>query len=318
MIHKLPNDVLYKIIYNNKDIDSEKKVLKNLLLTNNSLFNFIILKYEKLFLNIFDKNYRKYLQKYNKIYHFGTLEDLAIIDTYKFKDSKIVSLRSCYNIYNVSPLCNVEYLDLSNCDLIKDVSMLGKCKKLELSNCYKITDVSNLGNVKYLDLSHCHNIKNISNLGNHYYLNLSGCNKITKIDNLKNITKLNLSYTDITNINCLKNVYKLDVSYCNKLEITESMNNYKFVAESTNLINNDIIYLKNIHTLILKKNYWISDLSCLETTKILDITKCTNIRFLPNKNILDELIVSKSNYYANLIHLDIDNLNIKNIYFDYF
>ena len=81
-------------------------------------------------------------------------------------------------------------------------------------------------------------------------------------------------------------------------------------------IDDDILYLKNVNTLNLRKNNYISDLSPLIKTKKLDIRNCRNIRILPKKNIIDYIDVSRDNYYANLINLNINNLNIKKIDID--
>ena len=321
MLHNLSNDILYNIFYNNninteEDLQLEMLLLKNLMMTNKSLFNFIILRYEKLYLSNLDSNYKNIYFKYNKFYEINIFEDFSIINLDKFKNCKCVSLRSCYNITYVNCLKNVQFLDLSNCFELEDVSMLGYCKKLELCNCHKITDVSNLGNIPYLDLSHCDNITDISSLGNHEYLNLKGTN-ICNISNLSNVKTLNISYNyNIYDISSLKDVYNLDVSFCLNVELNTIMNNTIFTAEHTNLVDDDILYLKNVNTLNLRKNNYISDLSPLIKTKKLDIRSCKNIRVLPQKNILDYIDVSRDNYYANLINLNINNLNIKKIDID--
>lgn len=322
MLSYLPNDILDNIYYNNilnneiidtKILIEEKIMLSNLMLINKPLFKFIILKYEKLFLSNFQPDYKYMSKKFNMFYEVHCFEDYSIIDTIKFKNCKILCLRSCYNITNVSSLGNIQYLDLSNCEYIKDVSMLGKCKKLELANCHNITDVSQLGNVPYLDLSHCSKITNISQLGNHKYLNLRGTN-ICNVNSLKNVEVLDISYNyNIYNISSLKNVKKLDISYCFNVELTTIMNNDIFIAEDTNLVDDDILYLKNINELRLRKNNYISDLSPLIKTKHLDIRQCSNIRILPQKNILESIDVSASNYNYNLVSLGINDLNIKDI-----
>ena len=321
MLYNLSNDILYNICYNNninteEDLYKEKLKLKNIMLVNKSLLNFIILKYEKLYLSNLDIDYKNMYDKYNKFYEINIFENLGIINVNKFKNCKSLSLRSCYNIRNVSSLKNVQFVDLSNCFELEDVSMLGNCKKLELSNCHKITNVSNLGNVSYLDLSHCDKITDISQLGNHKYLNLKGTN-ICNITNLSNVETLDISYNyNIYDISSLKNVYNLDISFCLEIELNTTMNNTIFTAENTNLVDEDILYLKNVETLNLRKNNYISDLSPLVKTKNLDIRQCRNIRILPKKNILEYINVSRENYYSNLISLDINNLNIKKIDID--
>ena len=332
MLYLLPDDIQQLIYYNKLinhnnlveeieekiEIKKPKVYLRNLMLTNKSLFKFIFIKYEKLFLSNFDTNFKKMLEKYNTFYEVDIIEANGIIKVNKFKNCFILCLRNCFNITNVSILSNVQYLDLSNCFEINDVSMLGNCKKLELCNCDKITDVSNLGNVPYLNLSHCHNIYNISNLGNHIYLNLKGTN-IYNVDNLENVKFLDISYNlKISNIDKLSNVYSLDISSCFNIKLNKIMNNKILIANETNLVNNDVPYLQNIYNLKLLRNYYISDLSPLKKTKILDIRQCTNIKHLPKKNILDYICVSRNNYYTNLVNLDIHTLNIKTIDIDNF
>lgn len=321
MIHNLSNDILYNICYNNninteKELLVEKLKLKNLMLVNKSLFNFIILKYEKLYLSNLDTNYKSMYKKYNKFYQVDIFEDFSVVDLDKFKNCINLSLRSCYNIIDVSCLKNIQFLDLSNCFELDDVSMLGNCKKLELCNCHKITDVSHLGNIPYLDLSHCDNILDILQLGNHTYLNLKGTN-ISNISNLNNVKVLDISYNyNIYDISALKNVYNLDISYCLNVQLNTNMYNNIFTAEHVNLVDDDITYLKNINTLNLSKNNYISDLSPLIKTKNLDIRQCKNIRVLPYNTLLDYLNVSSENYYGNLVNLDINTLNIKKINID--
>ena len=68
MFYNLPNDILYNICYNTyynksnnikeeKTLIEEKIKLSNLLLVNKALFNFIIVKYDKLVLCNFQYNY---------------------------------------------------------------------------------------------------------------------------------------------------------------------------------------------------------------------------------------------------------------------
>lgn len=327
MFYNLPNDILYNICYNTyynksnnikeeKTLIEEKIKLSNLLLVNKALFNFIIVKYDKLVLCNFQYNYNTMKNKYNKFYEVNIYEDLSIINVDKFKNAKKISLRSCYNITNITSLQNIKYIDLSNCFELEDVSMLGNCKKLELCNCHKIKNVSNLGKVSYLDLSHCDKIEDISNLGNQKYLNLKGTN-ICNISNLSNVEVLDISYNyNIYDISPLKNVKTLDISFCSNILLNTNMNNHTFIAEYTNLIDDDIIYLKNIVNLHIRKNYYISDLSPLIKTKYLDIRQCKNIRVLPLYTNLDTIELSRDNYYSNLIQLGIDTLDIKNINID--
>lgn len=320
MLDNLPTDILYNICYNNelneKMLQKEKIKLSNLMMVNKTLFNFIIVKYDKLVLCKFQPDYKTMKNKYNKFYEVNIYEDLSIINVDKFKNSKKVCFRSCYNITNVSALKNIQYIDLSNCFELEDVSMLGNCKKLELANCHKIKNVSNLGHIPYLDLSHCDKIVDISYLGNHKYLNLKGTN-VCNIKNLKNVEVLDISYNyNIYDISSLKNVQKLDISFCLNVELTTYMYNNTFIAEHTNLVDDDIIYLKNVINLHIRKNNYISDLSPLLKTKYLDIRQCRNIRVLPYNTILDYIEVSRDNYYTNLINLNINSLNIKKIDID--
>jgi len=321
MLYNLSNDILYNICYNNninteKDSKFEMLKLRNIMMTNKSLFNFIIIRYEKLYLSNLDTNYKYMFEKYHTFYEINIFEDLGIINLDKFKNCKYVSLRSCYNITHVNCLKNIQFLDLSNCFELKDVSMLGHCKKLELSNCNKIENVSNLGNIPYLDLSHCNKIVDISNLGNHTYLNLKNTN-ICNISNLSNVETLDISYNyNIRDISSLKNVYNLDVSFCLEIELSTVMNNIIFTAQDSHLVDDDILYLKNVNTLNLRDNNNITNLSPLIKTRKLDIRQCNNIRILPNKNILDYINVSRHSFYFNLLSLNINTLNIKKINID--
>lgn len=65
MFYTLPNDILYRICYNNSNnikkeqiLIEEKINLSNLLLVNKTLFNFILIKYDKLVLCNFQSNYK--------------------------------------------------------------------------------------------------------------------------------------------------------------------------------------------------------------------------------------------------------------------
>lgn len=318
MIHNLSNDILHNICYNNninteEELLIEKLKLRNMMLVNKTLFKFIILKYEKLYLSNLDTNYKIMYEKYNKFYEVHIFEDFSVVDLDKFKNCVYLSLRSCFNISNVSQLKNIKFLDLSNCFELEDVSMLGNCKKLELCNCHKIKNVSNLGNIPYLDLSYCDSIEDISQLGNHTYLNLKGV-YINNIQNLSNVRILDISYNNnIYDISALKNVYSLNISNCLNIQLNTTMNNNIIIAENTNLVDDDIKYLKNINTLNLSKNNYISDLSPLIKTKKLDIRQCRNIRVLPYNTLLDYINVSSENYHCNLNNLGINNLKIKNI-----
>ena len=71
------------------------------------------------------------------------------------------------------------------------------------------------------------------------------------------------------------------------------MNSVIFNATSTNLIDDDVKYLKNIKNLAIKKCYWISDLSILNNIEILDISGCKNIKILPTTNNLKNVYISK-------------------------
>lgn len=301
IIYNLPNDILEKICYKN-NLDNKKLAL--LVKAHKAFQQFIMLKYKKLYLSSLQELQINIIE-YSNVYEIDIFNCLGIIDTYMFKNCKILKLRCCHNIRDVSQLGNVEYLDVAACDEIRDVSMLGKCKYLDLSNCHKITNVDNLGNVEHLDLSHCDKLTNISKLGNHKYLSLRGCHKITNINNLKKVHTLDLSYCEnITDISCLSSVYNLDVSYCPYIEIFKPMNLVIFNATATNLIDDDIKYLKNIKNLVIKKCYWISDLSILNNIEILDISGCKNIKILPTTNTLKKLYLS-----ANLSY----TTNVKNM-----
>ena len=311
-LYDLPNDILDNICYKN-DLDNKK--LAQIIKTNKSLRKFIMIKYKKLYLSNFQE-LQINMNHLDNIYEVDLYNCLGIIDTYMFKNCKILKLRSCHNIYDVSQLGNIEYLDLSNCYEISNISMLGKCCHLKLSNCNKITDISKLGNVDYLDLSHCDKITDISKLGNHKYLSLRGCHKITNINNLGKVHTLDLGYCEnIRDISCLKNVYDLDVSFSSHIKINEFMNNTIFKAIKTNLINDDVIFLKNIKNINIKNCYWIYDLSPLINVEILDIKGCKNIKTLPETSTLKKLNVSCNAYsiITNLYKINKEKINL-----DYF
>lgn len=314
IIYNLPNDILDKICYKN-NLDNKKLAL--LVMAHKTFQDFIILKYKKLYLSSLQE-LQINMNNYVNVYEVDIFNCLGIIDTYIFKNCKILKLRCCHNIRDVSQLGNVEYLDVAACDEIIDVSMLGKCKYLDLSNCHKITNVDNLGNVEHLDLSHCDKLTNISKLGNHKYLSLRGCHKITNINNLGKVHTLDLGYCEnIKDISCLSNVYNLDVSYCPYIEIFKPMNLVIFNATSTNLINPDIQYLTNIKKLVIKKCYWISDLSMLNNVEILDIRGCKNIKKLPTTNNLKKMYISANLYNTHFIYIQTQNINCE-IDVDYF
>jgi hypothetical protein len=314
IIYNLPNDILDKICYKN---NLDNKILALLVKAHKAFQQFIILKYKKLYLSSLQE-LQINMNNYINVYEVDIFNYLGIIDTYIFKNCKILKLRCCHNIIDVSQLGNVEYLDVAGCDEIKDVSMLGKCKYLDLSNCNKITNVDNLGNVEHLDLSHCYKLTKISKLDNHKYLSLRGCHKITNINNLKRVHTLDLSYCEnIKNISCLSNVSNLDVSYCPLIEIFENMNSVIFNATSTNLIDDDVKYLKNIKNLVIKKCYWISNLSMLNKVEILDIRGCKNIKTLPTTSHLKTLNISANLHNTSSIYLQTQYMN-GDIYIDYF
>tara|TARA_B100001564_G_scaffold307484_1_gene277391 strand:+ start:726 stop:1685 length:960 start_codon:yes stop_codon:yes gene_type:complete len=312
VLYNLPNDILEKICYKN-NLDNKKLAL--LVLAHRSFQEFIMLKYKKLYLSSLQE-LQLNINDFINVYEVDIFNYLGVIDTYIFKNCKILKLRCCHNIRDVSQLGNVEYLDVAGCEEIRDVSMLGKCKYLDLSNCHKITNVDNLGNVEHLDLSHCNKLTNISKLGNHKYLSLRGCHKITHINNLEKVNTLDLSYCEnINDISYLTNVYNLDVSYCPNIKINKSMNTVIFNGISTNLLNNDIKFLKNVKKLNIRNCYWIRDLSILNNIEILDIRGCKNIKKLPENNIKN-ISLSKELYNNNTIFNQISN--IENIDIDYF
>lgn len=313
-LYNLPNDILEKICYKN-DLDNKK--LAQLVMTHKSFHKFIMLKYKKLYLSSLQE-LQINMNDYVNVYEVDIFDCLGIIDTHIFKNCKILKLRCCHNIRSVSQLGNVEYLDIAGCSEIKDVSMLGKCKYLDLSNCHKITNVDNLGNVEHLDLSHCDKLTNISKLGNHKYLSLRGCHKIRNINNLGKVNTLDLSYCEnIKNISCLSNVYNLDVSYCPLIEIFKTMNSEIFYGISTNLIDDDMKFLRNIKKLVIKKCYWISDLSMLNNVEILDISGCKNIKTLPTTSYLKTLNISANLHNTHSIYLQTKYINCE-IDIDYF
>lgn len=304
MLTDLPNDILDTICYNNETL----QILKNIMLTNKTLFNFIILKFEKLFLSNLQCDYKNMLSKYKTFYIVDLLEDYSLINLNKFKNCKRVTARSCYNITNVSLLYNVKYIDLSNCFELSDVSSLGNCDTLLLANCHKITDISHLSKVKNLDLSYCNKIEDISNLGQQFCLNLRGTN-ICNIKHLCNVDTLDISYNfNIYDISALKNVRSLDISFCQNIEFTETMNNYELIAENSYLIDDDIYYLRNIKLLDIKNNYYITDISPLKKTEQIDIRKCKNINKLPEIKV--KIDVLRGHFYTHLIQLN-------NIYNEY-
>lgn len=312
MLYDLPNDILGQIFYKN---NFDNKKLAYLLMTHKKIKEFINIKYNKLYLSSLQE-LQININDYSNVYEVDIFDCLGIIDTYIFKNCKILKLRCCRNITDVSKLGNVEYLDLGACNEIINVSMLGKCKYLDLSNCNKITNVDNLGNVEHLDLSHCYKLTNISKLGNHKYLNLSGCHKITNINNLGKVHTLNLSYCkNILDISHLKNVYDLDVSGC-IIKINKPINTVIFTGISINLLNRDINFLKNVKKLNLRNCYWIRDLSTLNNIETLDIRSCKNIKKLPNKKTLKSINISKELYNNNSIFNQINY--IENIDIDYF
>ena len=292
-IYNLPNDILDNIFYKN---NLDNKELAQLVMTHKNLNDFIKLKYSKLYLESMQETFIN-TDKFKNVYEVDIFSCLGILRTDIFQNCKILKLRNCHNVTDVSKLGNIKYLDLGGCFEIKDVSMLGNCEYLDLSNCHKITDVSKLGNVSHLDLSHCDKITNISELGNHNYLSLRGCNKISNISVLKNVYTLDLSYCEnIVDISHLSNVYDLDVSYCPYIEVIEPMYNSIIKAAETNLIDQDILFLKNVSELYIKNCYWISDLSSLCNLTKLDIRRCKNILHMPQSNSMKHISISFNKY----------------------
>ena len=305
-LYNLPNDILDNIFYTN-NLNNIK--LAQLVMTHKNLNDFIKLKYSKLYAESMQETFIN-TDKFENVYEVDIFSCLGILKTNIFKNCKILKLRNCHNVSDVSALGNIEHLDLGGCFEIKDVSMLNKCKYLDLSNCHKITDVSKLGNIPHLDLSHCDNIVNISKLGNHKYLSLRGCNKISNIKYLKNIHTLDLSYCEkIADISDLSNVYDLDVSYCPYIEINSPMYNSIIKATQSNLIDKDILYLKNVNELYIKNCYWISDLSSLSKLRKLDIRRCKSIKFLPKSIYMNHLVLSINQY--NELHNELQDFILK-------
>ena len=119
------------------------------------------------------------------------------------------------------------------------------------------------------------------------------------------------------NISNLSTVYNLNVSYCPLIEIFKTMNSVKFNGTSTNLIDDDIQYLKNIKILVIKKCFWISDLSILNNVEILDISGCKNIKKLPTTSHLKTLNISANLHNISSIYLQTKYMNCE-IDIDYF
>ena len=92
-------------------------------MTHKSFQEFIMLKYKKLYLSSLQE-LQINMNNYVNVYEVDIFNCLGIIDTYIFKNCKILKLRCCHNIRDVSQLGNVEYLDVAACDEIVDVSML--------------------------------------------------------------------------------------------------------------------------------------------------------------------------------------------------
>jgi hypothetical protein len=71
---------------------------------------------------------------------------------------RILRLKNCLSISDVSCLANVHDLCLSGCRSVTDVSMLGNVYSLDISGCVGITDISALNTVRYLDITCCKNL----------------------------------------------------------------------------------------------------------------------------------------------------------------
>jgi hypothetical protein len=190
------------------------------------------------------------------------------------------------NISNISSLSSscIKNLNLSYNRLIKDFSNLGNIKNvLDLSYTnIKDKDLNDLCNIHTLILKST-DITNVSNLIHNTILDLS-CTLITDISSLSindSLYSLNISDTKVKNVNILSNIKTLKILILNNcrsiININELGKLHTIKLRSTNIKDDDILNLGNVHTLDISYCSNINDVNCLKNVKKLILNGNQNI-----------------------------------------
>jgi hypothetical protein len=162
---------------------------------------------------------------------------------------------ACLENYHL--LKNLKLLVVRGCQSITDVSRFQSISHLFLPQCCNITDVSSLGKVYELDLSGCESIHDVSALGRVHTLNLNCCQQITDLTALEWVHSLKFEEFQGTDLSGLKNVVNLNI------------------CDSPNV--SDISILRTVKKLNIRKCPKINDLTGLSSLKDLSLYKHTQI-----------------------------------------
>jgi hypothetical protein len=232
-------------------------------------------------------------------------------------------LISCHNITDVSPLANVNNLNLSGCQ-VSDVSSLGKVHTLDLSICDNISDVSALGNVHTLDIGCCPKVVDLSALENVSCFRNYGF-RGNDLSGLKNVTILDISFSrKVSDITMFRSsLIELNIEGC---ELIRDLNGFdhleKLAVNGRTGIpsreHKDSILLPKLRKLkvfFVENAFWIepSFLLSLLTLRELVLGRCDsleNLPSLPNLRSLTILSCQKFEYlpiFSSLCFLDISD-----------
>ena len=179
----------------------------------------------------------------------------------------------CEEIVDISPLRNIKKVVIKSCDFLVDVSPLTGCDHVDLTACGGVNDFRSLGDVKVLILSQTR-INDLTFLKRTKELDISNCKRINHISclsELEGLEKLNISNNDqITEITppstlkilCMKRTGIVDVNSLGGL----TKINMRFCPVE------DVSPLKDVQELDVSYCSKIKDFSVLDSVKKLTLT----------------------------------------------
>jgi hypothetical protein len=255
-------------------------------------------------LSVLGASYELYLTKSD----FADLTPLSIV-----KNLHTVSLRSCYQVENVSCFKSVQKLILDHCDKIKNISELGQIPCLQIDTCKGITNrVPKDFQSQNLQIRYCINMQLKSSA--FQYLKVIDTDRLTKsvdVMKLKNVEILSLHHYEDSEFPFLPTLSKLVLSQ-NSLKST---NNLHLLKEFQCKYND---YIESIDGLdsVLRLEIWscpkLTQINCsFVKTKRISLHACYWLKAVPASLCkIPVLIIHECDYFQTI---PTDNWKIKDL-----
>lgn len=211
------------------------------------------------------------------------------LDVECLKYSKYVTISCCPNAYNLHLLSRVKSLTFHSM-FIGNIEIFKDVYRLSLYNCRWDGDESCLGNVHTLEITNCLHV-NAENFQNVHTLEIINCFKVNGVQNLGNVFSLTLEacYLNDTHIENLGNNYKLDLSSNPAIRNVSHLGNVNTLSLERTSIK-DVSALGNVYDLNIAQCHRIEDVSQLRDVCRLNICNC---KYIYNEHLLRNKLLKK-------------------------